>query len=110
MLCKPKKSLEECIPTAPSDGLDLLKRLLQFNPDKRLTADEALHHPFVARFHNPDDEPSLGYEVIPALDDDVQLTVEQYRTKLYQVDWILLEILKVFNITLVFLALSLIQT
>ena len=85
MLCKPKKSLEELIPNVPSDGLDLLKRLLQFNPDKRLTAQEALNHPFVARFHNPDDEPSLGYEVIPDIDDDTQLTVDQYRTKLYEV-------------------------
>lgn len=84
MACKPKKSLEEVIPNAPPDGIDLLKKLLQFNPDKRLTADQALKHPFVARFHNPDEEPSMDYDVIPALDDDVQLSVEEYRVKLYE--------------------------
>lgn len=84
MACKPKKNLEEVIPNAPPDGIDLLKKLLQFNPDKRLTAEQALRHPFVARFHNPDEEPSMDYDVIPALDDDVQLSVDEYRVKLYE--------------------------
>ncbi|XP_068678127.1 extracellular signal-regulated kinase 2-like [Montipora capricornis] len=84
MAFKPKKSLEEVIPNAPPDGIDLLKKLLQFNPDKRLTAEQALKHPFVARFHNPDEEPSMDYDVIPALDDDVQLSVDEYRVKLYE--------------------------
>ncbi|XP_073256948.1 extracellular signal-regulated kinase 2-like isoform X1 [Porites lutea] len=84
MACKPKRSLEEMIPTAPPDGIDLLRKLLQFNPDKRLTAEQALTHPFVARFHNPEEEPAMDYDVIPALDDDVQLTVEEYRVKLYE--------------------------
>ena len=85
MTCKPKKSLEEILPNAPPDGIDLLKKLLQFNPDKRLTAEQALSHPYVARFHNPEEEPSMDYDVIPALNDDVQLSVEEYRVKLYEV-------------------------
>lgn len=85
MAFKPKKTLEEMIPNAPPDGIDLLKRLLQFNPDKRLTAEEALKHPYVARFHNPDDEPGLDCDIIPPLDDDIQLSVEEYRVKLYEV-------------------------
>lgn len=39
----------------------------------------------MARFHNPDEEPSMDYDVIPALDDDVQLSVDEYRVKLYEV-------------------------
>lgn len=85
MACKPKRSLEDVIPNALPDGIDLLKKLLQFNPDKRLTAEQALKHPFVARFHNPEEEPSMDYDVIPALNDDVQLSVEEYRVKLYEV-------------------------
>lgn len=85
MACKPKRSLEDIIPNAPPDGIDMLKKLLQFNPDKRLTAEQALKHPFVARFHNPEEEPSMDYDVIPALNDDVQLSVEEYRVKLYEV-------------------------
>ena len=70
---------------APKDAIDLVKRLLQFNPDKRITADEALRHSYVSRFHNPSEEISLNYDVVPPLSDDVQLKVEEYRTKLYEV-------------------------
>ncbi|XP_028406373.1 extracellular signal-regulated kinase 2-like [Dendronephthya gigantea] len=84
MLNKPRKSLEDILPTAPVDGLDLLRRLLQFNPDKRPTAEEVLRHPYVSRFHNSDDEPTLDHEVHPPLSDDQQLSVDEYRKKLYE--------------------------
>ena len=49
----PGQDLEELYPRAPPDALDLMARLLVFNPNHRLTAEEALEHPFVADFHNP---------------------------------------------------------
>ena len=36
------------------------------------------------RFHNPSEEKVIGYDVVPPLSDDVQLTVEEYRSKLYE--------------------------
>ncbi|XP_038159150.1 mitogen-activated protein kinase 15 isoform X1 [Cyprinodon tularosa] len=85
MLLKPQVRLEDILqPSVPPDALDLLKGLLVFNPDKRLTAEQALQHPYVARFHNPAKEPALGYDVVLAVDDDVQLSVVQYRNKLYE--------------------------
>ncbi|XP_077207355.1 mitogen-activated protein kinase 15 isoform X7 [Paroedura picta] len=71
-------------PSTPPQALDLLKRLLVFNPDKRLTAEEALKHPYVQRFHCPTKEPDLDYNVILPLDDDLQLSVAEYRNKLYE--------------------------
>lgn len=44
---KPKK-LRDMFPTASDDALDLIRNLLHFNPTKRLTAEEALKHPYVA--------------------------------------------------------------
>ncbi|NXW93666.1 MK15 kinase, partial [Alopecoenas beccarii] len=78
-------TLEEILPSStPLPALDLLKKLLVFNPDKRLTAEEALQHPYVKRFHCPAREPTLDYDVILPLGDDVQLSVAEYRNKLYE--------------------------
>ena len=40
---------------------------------------------FPGRFHNPSEEIVIGHDVIPPLSDDIQLTVEEYRNKLYEV-------------------------
>ncbi|KAM9099607.1 mitogen-activated protein kinase 15 isoform 1-T1 [Sarcophilus harrisii] len=71
-------------PTTPPEALDLLQRLLVFDPEKRLTADEALRHPYVRRFHCPAKEPALEYEIILPVDDGVQLSVVDYRNRLYK--------------------------
>ncbi|XP_039976782.1 mitogen-activated protein kinase 15 isoform X2 [Xiphias gladius] len=85
MLLKPQVPLEDLLqPSVPPDALDLLKGLLVFNPDKRLNAEQALQHPYVARFHNPAKEPALNYDVVLPIDDDIQLSVVQYRNKLYE--------------------------
>jgi mitogen-activated protein kinase 15 len=42
------KPMNDLFPTASDEALDLIKRLLVFNPTKRLSAVEALKHPYVA--------------------------------------------------------------
>ena len=37
------------------------------------------------RFHNPAEEPRLNRDIVPYLDDNVQLSIEEYRDKLYEV-------------------------
>jgi serine/threonine protein kinase len=39
--------LDSLLPNAHEEALDLLRRLILFNPDKRITADEGVRHPFV---------------------------------------------------------------
>lgn len=39
------------------DAIDLLDKMLTFNPDKRIGASEALKHPYLKVYHDPDDEP-----------------------------------------------------
>ncbi len=62
--------LRQMYPDTPADALDLMQKLLQFNPQKRLTAEEALQHPYVAHFHNPDDEPVAPGPITISVDDN----------------------------------------
>jgi serine/threonine protein kinase len=40
---------------------DLLKKMLEFHPNNRISIIKALEHPFLASLHNADDEPSAGF-------------------------------------------------
>ena len=68
---------------APPEALDLLHRCLAFNPDKRITAEEALRHPYVVQFHNPADEPVSKKIVTIPIDDNTKYSISEYRDKLY---------------------------
>lgn len=81
---RPRRPLEDMLPAVSSDAMDLLKSLLIFDPEKRPSAEQCLKHPYVSRFHNAKEEISLDYDVVPPVDDDVQLTVVAYRNKLYE--------------------------
>jgi hypothetical protein len=41
-----------------SDAIDLLKKMLTFDPTKRITIEQALAHPYMKKLHVPEDEPS----------------------------------------------------
>jgi len=77
------KKLRDMFPTASEDALDLLKSLLQFNPNKRLTADQALQHPYVQQFHNPEEEPVCTKKIFIPIDDNQKFSIKEYRNKLY---------------------------
>lgn len=55
--CEGQK-LQELFPNANPDALDLMQKLLQFNPEKRISAVEALNHPYVKQYHDPEFEAS----------------------------------------------------
>ena len=48
---------------ANPQALDLLQKMLVFDPEKRITAEEALAHPFLEDLYSPDDEPSMEYPI-----------------------------------------------
>ncbi|KAF8271410.1 CMGC/MAPK protein kinase [Lactarius quietus] len=52
-------------PKASVEAIDFLNKTLTFDPKKRLTVDEALEHPYISCYHDPDDEP-----VVSSLDPD----------------------------------------
>jgi mitogen-activated protein kinase 1/3 len=44
-------------PDAPLDALDVVRKMLEIRPDRRITVQQALEHPFFESLHNPADEP-----------------------------------------------------
>jgi mitogen-activated protein kinase 1/3 len=54
---KKKKAFAQLYPNASALAVDLLEKCLTFNPKKRITCEEALRHPYLASYHDPDDEP-----------------------------------------------------
>ena len=42
----PPRSISSLVPTLESDGVDLFSRMMRYDPSKRITAADALNHPF----------------------------------------------------------------
>ena len=66
------------------DGLDLIRRMLCFNPDKRITVDEVLAHPYLQEIAaREEDLPTRSIICLP-VDDNLKMSVEFYRDALYK--------------------------
>lgn len=44
-------------PGTPLEALDVMRKMLEIHPGKRITIDQSLKHPFFGPLHNPADEP-----------------------------------------------------
>lgn len=53
-----RKDFSKLFPKASAEALDFLSKTLTFDPKKRLTVEECLEHPYLASYHDKDDEPT----------------------------------------------------
>lgn len=82
-------SFIEAFPSANDDCIDLLSKLLQFNPLKRIDTLTALQHPYLKEFYNEDDIKTCESTIRIMLDlefyneDDVRnISIYEYRSKI----------------------------
>uniref|UniRef100_A0A8C7YWY8 mitogen-activated protein kinase n=1 Tax=Oryzias sinensis TaxID=183150 RepID=A0A8C7YWY8_9TELE len=61
--------------------VDLLEKMLVLDTDKRITASEALAHPYFAQYHDPDDEPEA--EPYDQSFESRELEIEEWRSLIY---------------------------
>nr|XP_043607294.1 mitogen-activated protein kinase 7-like isoform X2 [Erigeron canadensis] len=73
-------SLSSLYPFADPLALDLLKRMLVFDPTKRITVTEALHHPYMAGLFDPSQNPPASVPI--NLDFDENMNEEMIREEM----------------------------
>jgi p38 MAP kinase len=60
----------------------MLEKMLVFNPKSRITAGEALAHPYLAPYHDPSDEP-VAEEKFDWSFNDADLPVDTWKIMMY---------------------------
>ncbi|KAK4047694.1 mitogen activated protein kinase [Microbotryomycetes sp. JL201] len=59
MTPRKKVPISVIYPGATAEACDLIERCLTFDPKKRITVEQALAHPYLAAYHDPEDEPGV---------------------------------------------------
>ncbi|KAJ8901844.1 hypothetical protein NDN08_004049 [Rhodosorus marinus] len=75
---KPQMRFQDLYPGTRPDAIDLLEKMLVFNPDKRITVEQALKHPYLAPLHDSEEE-KVSEAQFTFEFDNVNLSKEQLR-------------------------------
>ena len=70
-------------PNASPPVLHLLDRMLQFNPNNRVTAAEALDHHYLEQYSDPEDEPIMKHPFTFEMELD-DLTADQLKHIIFE--------------------------
>jgi mitogen-activated protein kinase 1/3 len=74
--------LTQQFPGAPTKALDCMRKMLEIHPDKRLSVEEAIKHPFFETLHNPKDEPTSSQPFDFSFEDE-----KLHRVRLQELIW-----------------------
>eukprot|EP00828_Plagiopyla_frontata_P027212 TRINITY_DN3539_c0_g1_i4.p4 TRINITY_DN3539_c0_g1~~TRINITY_DN3539_c0_g1_i4.p4 ORF type:complete len:190 (-),score=40.73 TRINITY_DN3539_c0_g1_i4:23-592(-) len=75
----PPVSVSSFITYENEKALDLLDKMLQIDPSKRITAEKALEHPYLSTFHDPTDEPVFQGSVDFKFETDPKINLKSLR-------------------------------
>jgi len=79
------KNFEELFKSANPQAIDLLKRMLTYDPEERISVEDALKHEYLKALHYPDDEPTA--QPVSAFDFDFEkfsLSKEDFKDLMYE--------------------------
>ncbi|KNA13378.1 hypothetical protein SOVF_117550 [Spinacia oleracea] len=80
---QPRQELKQVFPHVNPLAIDLIEKMLTFDPTRRITVEEALSHPYLARLHDIADEPTCQKPF--SFDFEQQaLTEEQMKDMIHQ--------------------------
>ncbi|KAF8757825.1 kinase-like protein [Rhizoctonia solani] len=80
---KEQKPFKSLFPQADDLALDLLSKMVTFDPAKRLTVLEALKHPYLEAYHDEDDEPECESKYEHWKEIEKLETIDQFRTAIW---------------------------
>lgn len=78
-----KIPFQKLFPNANPDALDLLDRMLAFDPSSRISVEEALEYPYLSIWHDASDEPScptpfdFSFEVVEEVADMRKMILDE---------------------------------
>uniref|UniRef100_A0A4W5N156 mitogen-activated protein kinase n=1 Tax=Hucho hucho TaxID=62062 RepID=A0A4W5N156_9TELE len=78
----PKRNFTDVFIGANPLAVDLLEKMLVLDTDKRITASEALAHPYFSQYHDPDDEPEA--EPYDQSFESRELEIEEWKRLTYE--------------------------
>ncbi|KAJ0416625.1 kinase-like domain-containing protein [Aspergillus carlsbadensis] len=76
------RPLREVFPAADDEAINLLEKLLVFDPDQRYSAEQGLKHPYMTPYHDPMDEP-VATEKFDWSFNDAELPRETWKIMIY---------------------------
>jgi serine/threonine protein kinase len=79
-----KCNRKEAIPHATEDCLDLISKMMEFDPDKRIPIEAILAHPYLADFYNKKELVASESKVKVPIDDNQRLSLKEYRNIIYE--------------------------
>jgi serine/threonine protein kinase len=78
-----RRSLNSYVGDCDEDIKDLIVRMLEFDPSRRITAEEALELPCLQEFRGKTRENACHKFITTEIDDNSRLSLEEYRRKIY---------------------------
>jgi len=78
------RSLAAIYPQCSDDAIDFMERCFKFDPNERMTVQQALEHVYLAEFRSPDDELVCDNSITIPISDNIRKQTDVYRDALYE--------------------------